>query len=145
MRIFEIGKTFHGEVDKAVETVRISAIITGDLVDKQWGKSIQSVDFFDIKADIEALITMTGAAGDFSFVTTDHAALQPGQAARIMRDDEVVGIVGKLHPNITKQFDIEKAALVFELDADACFAAVVPVARTISRFPVIRRDIAVIV
>ena len=145
VRIFEIGKTFHGALGKAVEIVRISAIITGDLYDKQWGKSVQGVDFFDIKSDIEALITMTGAAGDFSFVATDHAALQPGQAAKIMRNDEVVGMVGKLHPNITRQFDIEKAALVFELDADACFAAVVPVARTISRFPAIRRDIAVVV
>jgi len=145
VRIFEIGKTFHGSLDKPVEFVRISAIITGELVDKQWGNSVQSVDFFDIKSDLEALLTMTGAAGDFSFVATEHVALQPGQAAKIMRDDEVVGMVGKLHPNIAKQFDIEKAALVFELDADACFAAVVPVANTISRFPAIRRDIAVIV
>ena len=115
------------------------------MVDKQWGNSAQNVDFFDIKSDIEALITMTGVAGEFSFVATEHVALQPGQSAKIMRNGEVVGLVGKLHPNIAKQFDLDKGTLVFELDADICFAAVIPVAETISRFPAIRRDIAVIV
>ncbi|MDG2375742.1 MAG: phenylalanine--tRNA ligase subunit beta, partial [Woeseiaceae bacterium] len=96
VRIFEIGKTFHGRLDKPIEVVRVSAIITGNVVDKQWGNSGQSIDFFDIKSDIGALITMTGAAEDFSFVATEHVALQLGQAAKIIRNDEVVGMVGKL-------------------------------------------------
>ncbi|MDH3494985.1 MAG: hypothetical protein OEM82_15640 [Acidobacteriota bacterium] len=145
VRFFEIGKTFHGSLEQPVEIVRVSAIITGDIVEKQWANSAQIVDFFDIKADLEALFAMTGSANEFSFVETEHVVLQPGQTANIVRNDEVVGVVGKLHPKVAKRFDLDKGALLFELDAKRCFAATVPVAKTISKFPSIRRDIAVIV
>jgi phenylalanyl-tRNA synthetase beta chain len=145
VRFFEIGKTFHGTLDAPVEVVRVSAIVTGDRFEKQWGSSPQTVDFFDIKSDVEALLSMTGVAGEFTFEAIEHVALQPGQAASIHRDGEQVGVVGKVHPSILGQFDLDKGALVFELDAGKTFVASVPVAETISRFPSIRRDIAVLV
>jgi phenylalanyl-tRNA synthetase beta chain len=145
VRFFEIGKTFHGTIDAPVEVVRVSGIVTGDRVDKQWGSSAQAVDFFDIKSDVEVLLNMSGVPEAFSFEATEHIALQPGQAASVLRNGEQVGIVGKVHPTIAKQFDLDKGALVFELDADKTFVARVPVAETISRFPSIRRDIAVLV
>jgi phenylalanyl-tRNA synthetase beta chain len=128
-----------------VEVVRVSGLVTGDLLEKQWGSSTQVVDFFDIKSDVEAILGMTGAGDEFSFVTTDHAVLQPGQTAAIQRNGEVVGVLGKFHPNVAKQFDLDKPTFVFELDAGKCFAARVPVAETVSKFPAIRRDIAVVV
>ena len=145
VRFFEIGKTFHGTLDAPVEVVRVSGIVTGDRVDKQWGSSAQAVDFFDIKSDVEVLLNMSGVPEAFSFEATEHVALQPGQAASIHRNGEQVGIVGTVHPTIAKQFDLDKGALVFELDADKTFVARVPVAETISKFPSIRRDIAVLV
>ena len=145
VRFFEIGKTFHGTLDTPVEVVRVSGIVTGDQVDKQWGSSAQAVDFFDIKSDVEVLLNMSGVSEAFSFEATEHVALQPGQAASIHRNGEQVGIVGKVHPTIAKQFDLDKGALVFELDADKTVVARVPVAETISKFPSIRRDIAVLV
>ena len=78
VRFFEIGKTFHGALKKPTEVVRVSAIITGDVVDKQWGNSVQAVDFFDIKSDLEALIRMTGTADQFNFVAAEHVALAAG-------------------------------------------------------------------
>ena len=145
VRFFEIGKTFHGTLDAPVEVVRVSGIVTGDRVDKQWGSSAQAVDFFDIKSDVEVLLNMSGVPEAFSFEAAEHVALQPGQAASIHRNGEQVGIVGTVHPTIAKQFDLDKGALVFELDADKTFVARVPVAETISKFPSIRRDIAVLV
>ena len=145
VRFFEIGKTFHGTLGAPVEVVRVSGIVTGDRVEKQWGSSAQVVDFFDIKSDVEALLSLTGLTAEFTFEATEHAALQPGQAALIRRGDDVAGVVGKLHPRIAKQFDLDKGALVFELDAGKTFVARVPVAEPISRFPSIRRDIAVVV
>jgi phenylalanyl-tRNA synthetase beta chain len=145
VRFFEIGKTFHGTLDAPVEVVRVSGIVTGDAVENQWGSRAQPVDFFDIKSDLEALFSMTGAPGEFEFSALDHAVLQPGQCAQISRDEIAVGVVGKLHPQIANRFDLDKGAFLFELDADKCFAAVVPVAKTISKYPAIRRDIAVIV
>ena len=145
IRLFEIGKTFHGAIDAHQEVVRVSAIVAGEKLEKQWGSQPQTVDFFDIKSDVAALIGMTGATEQFKFTETEHPALQSGQAAKIIRGGVEVGVVGKLHPTISKRFDLEKGAYLFEVDAERCFAALIPVAETVSKFPSIRRDIAVIV
>ena len=73
------------------------------------------------------------------------AILQPGQTATIFRKGECVGVVGKLHPEIGRRIGIDKSVFLFELDADKSFAACVPVAKTVSRYPIIRRDIAIVV
>ncbi len=145
IRLFEIGKTFHGAIDAHQEVVRVSAIVAGEKLEKQWGSRPQAVDFFDIKSDLAALIGMTGATEQFKFTETEHPALQSGQAAKIIRGGVEVGVVGKLHPTISKRFDLENGAYLFEVDAERCFAALIPVAETVSKFPSIRRDIAVIV
>jgi phenylalanyl-tRNA synthetase beta chain len=88
---------------------------------------------------------MTGISSEFNFVATEHPALQPGQAANIVRDDAVVGVIGKLHPEVARAFDLNKDVLVFELDAGKSFASTVPNATSVSKFPTIRRDIAVVV
>ena len=145
VRFFEIGKTFHGSLDAPVEIVRVAGIATGNALAEQWGSRAQVVDFFDIKSDLEALFEMTGKAGEFVFSPAEHNVLQPGQSAAIERNGVQVGMIGKLHPRAAKLFDFNKDAFVFELDADPCFAAHIPVAETISKFPAIRRDIAVVV
>jgi len=145
VRLFEIGKTFHGKLDAPVEIVRVAGLALGGVVPEQWGSSAQAVDFFDIKSDLIALLGMTGINSRFNFVATEHPALQPGQAANIVRDDAVVGVIGKLHPEVARAFDLNKDVLVFELDAGKSFASTVPNASSVSKFPTIRRDIAVIV
>jgi phenylalanyl-tRNA synthetase beta chain len=104
-----------------------------------------AVDFFDIKSDVEAVLKLVGNVAAVSFVATDHPALQGGQAANIVRDNKVIGVIGKLHPRHAKTFGLKRAAYLFELDADLAFAAMVPEAKTVSKYPSIRRDIAVIV
>jgi len=145
IRIFEIGKTFHGNLRAPVEVMRVSGLIAGSVLEQQWGSPLQSVDFFDIKADVEAILGMTGQGGNFEFVAAEHRVLQPGQTAEIRRDGEAVGVIGKLHPDIARRYDLERSVILFELDAEACFAAKVPAVRPVSRFPAIRRDIAVVV
>jgi phenylalanyl-tRNA synthetase beta chain len=145
VRLFEIGKTFHGKLDAPVEIVRVAGLALGGVVPEQWGSSAQAVDFFDIKSDLIALLGMTGISSEFNFVATEHPALQPGQAANIVRDDAVVGVIGKLHPEVARAFDLNKDVLVFELDAGKSFASTVPNATSVSKFPTIRRDIAVVV
>ncbi len=88
---------------------------------------------------------LVGDVSDIRFAATEHPALQPGQAAEILRGDEVIGVVGKLHPRLAKDYDLKKAAYVFELDAAKALASAAPSAEPVSRFPAIRRDIAVIV
>jgi phenylalanyl-tRNA synthetase beta chain len=145
VRLFEIGTTFQGTPDKPVETVCVAGLALGGVHPEQWASSAQAVDFFDIKSDLMALLGMTGANTQFNFVATEHPALQPGQAANIVRDDVLVGVIGKLHPEVGRAFNLDKDVLVFELDAGKSFASTVPQATAVSKFPTIRRDIAIVV
>jgi phenylalanyl-tRNA synthetase beta chain len=132
VRLFEIGKSFHGTLESPREVVRIAAVATGTAQPEQWGAGSQAVDFFDIKADV-------------AFRPLEHPALQPGQAASILRDGRDIGLIGKLHPRVARDLELKRDAYVFEVDARAALASSAPVAKPVSRFPVIRRDIAVLV
>jgi phenylalanyl-tRNA synthetase beta chain len=145
IRLFEIGKSFHGNLQEHKEVVRIGGLASGPVLEEQWGSKSQAVDFFDIKSDVEALLRLGGSDDQFAFESISHPALQPGQAANIVRSAAVVGVVGKLHPTIAKHFDLKRAVYVFELDADAALASKAPEAEVISKFPAIRRDISFLV
>ena len=145
VRLFEMSKSFHGSLDKHTEVVRIAGLASGPLNPEQWGSPSESVDFFDIKADVEALLALSASTSDVSFVAADHPALQPGQAAEIVRNDEVIGVLGKLHPTLAKTYDLKRDVFLFEMDAAKTLASSAPSATSISKFPAIRRDIAVIV
>ena len=145
VRLFEASRSYHGALDAHEEVVRLAGLVAGPVVPEQWGAKPENVDFFDVKSDVEAVLALTGAMSDVHFVATEHPALQPGQAAEIRRGDEVIGLVGKLHPRLAKDYDLKKAAYVFELDVEKALASSAPSADVISRFPAIRRDIAVVV
>jgi phenylalanyl-tRNA synthetase beta chain len=145
VRVFEMGKTFHGTLKAPEEVMRVAGLAYGAAAPEQWGSPAMAIDFFDIKADVAALLNAVGSGSTFDFVATEHPALQPGQAANILRGKEVVGVIGKLHPRVAKLFDLDKGVLLFELNAQSAFAATVPVAEEVSKFPMIRRDIAVVV
>jgi len=145
VRLFEFGKSFHGTLEEHIEVVRIAGLAMGSTLPEQWGVKSQSVDFFDIKSDVSALLRLAGDASDIKFVATEHPALQPGQTANILRNESLIGTVGKLHPRHAKAFDIKRDVFLFELDAMVALGSAVPEASPISKYPSIRRDIAVIV
>ncbi len=145
VRLFEIGKSFHGSLAAPEEVVRIAAIACGSAMPEQWGTRAQAIDFFDIKSDLMALLALAEEPSDIVFQSLEHPALQPGQSAAVMRDGHKIGVIGKLHPRVAKSLELKRDAFVFELDALQALASTAPVARPVSRFPVIRRDIAVIV
>ena len=142
VRLFEIGKSFHGNLDKHQEVLRIAAVAAGPLQAEQWGSKAQTVDFFDIKSDAEAVLRLSGSDDTYQFEATSHPALQPGQAAKIIRDRDEIGVVGKLHPSVAKAFNLKVGVFVFELDAGKALAAKAPEAKPVSKFPAIRRDIS---
>jgi len=145
VRVFEASRSYHGTLDDHYEVVRLAGLVTGSVAPEQWGSKTESVDFFDIKADVEALLALAAAGNDIRFVATEHPALQPGQAAVILRGDVEIGVVGKLHPRVAKDYDLKRAVYLFELDASKALASAAPEAEVISKFPAIRRDIAVVV
>ncbi len=145
VRVFEASRSYHGELDAHTEVVRLAGLVTGPVAPEQWGTKPEGVDFFDIKADVEAVLALTGDTSDITFESTEHPALQPGQAAVIKRGDESLGVIGKLHPRLAKQYDLKRGVFLFELDAAKALASAAPEAQAISKFPAIRRDIAVVV
>jgi phenylalanyl-tRNA synthetase beta chain len=145
VRLFEIGKSFHGTLEMPEEVVRVAAVACGAAVPEQWDIATQSVDFYDIKSDLVAILELAGDTTDIGFRSIEHPALQPGQSAAIVRGGHEIGIIGKLHPRVAKNLDLKRDAYVFELDALQALISKAPIAQPVSRFPVIRRDIAVIV
>ncbi len=145
VRFFEIGKSFHGTLEKPEEVVRVSGIALGSAVPEQWGGTAQDVDFFDMKSDLEALLQMVGDGPGINYEAASHPALQAGQVANIVRDNRVIGVLGKLHPAIAQSFDLNKDVILFELNAALAFASSVPTSSVVSKFPSIRRDISFIV
>ncbi|MFQ6006415.1 MAG: phenylalanine--tRNA ligase subunit beta [Woeseia sp.] len=145
VRFFEIGKSFHGSLKKPVEVVRVAGLAIGSATPEQWGAHAHDLDFFDIKSDLQALLELAAAGTAIDYATASHPALQSGQAADIVRDGQMIGVLGKLHPEIANAMDIHRNVFLFELDAAKAFASAVPKATAVSKFPAIRRDIAVVV
>ncbi len=145
VRLFEIGRRFNVASGSLVEVPVVAGLAAGPALPEQWGARAEAVEFFDVKADVEALLRATGASGEFRFVAAQHPALHPGQTARILRDGHPVGWLGRLHPELERQLDLTYSAIVFEIETESGLAARVPQHREVSRFPAVRRDIAVIV
>jgi phenylalanyl-tRNA synthetase beta chain len=143
VRIFEQGLRFVVEDNDLKQLNTVSGLVAGRRLPEQWGAAAERVDFHDAKGDVEALLGLTGAT--FSFEAGEHPALHPGQAARILRGGREVGWVGALHPRLVRDLDLDLAPFLWELDQHLTFAAELPVFQEISRFPAIRRDIAVLV
>ncbi len=130
-----------GQVDGYRQTLRLGGLTWGAVVPEQWGIKTRAVDFFDVKADIEALNTV----GKLTFEAATHPAFHPGRSARVLRDGQPAGWLGELHPRWVQQYELESAPVLFELDIDLLTPAKVPTYAPVSSFPVVLRDLAVVV
>jgi phenylalanyl-tRNA synthetase beta chain len=145
VRIFEVGVRFLPDAAGLAEEVVLSGLALGSAVPEQWGESARPVDFFDVKSDLEAMLAMLGAPDEFDWVADVHPALHPGIAARLSRRGEHVGWLGNLHPGLTKQSGLDEAPIMFELAASGLSNVTLAAYQGLSRFPAVRRDIAVVV
>lgn len=145
VRLFESGLIFVNSESGLAQVNRLSGVICGSVRGEQWSAKDRAVDFFDIKGDVESLLAAAGHKGRVAFEATSHPALHPGQTARIVRDGEELGLLGALHPAVADSLDIKTACYVFELDLDAISERALPVFAALSKFPSIRRDLAVVV
>jgi len=145
VRLFELGRKFQFSGGLLTEIPVLAGLATGPAHAEQWGAPATEVDFFDVRADLEALFRATGAAASFTFAPDQHPALHPGQTARILRDGKPVGWIGRLHPEVARRLELTYSALVFEIETESGLEASVPRFAEISRFPAVRRDLAVLV
>jgi phenylalanyl-tRNA synthetase beta chain len=148
VRLFEIGNRFtlSREAGNALEEVEsLAAIATGSRWPQQWGSTTDQVDFYDMKSDLMDLLTLTGDASSVRFVPDSLSVLRPGRSARIYRDATPIGWLGEMHPQIVKALNFATTAFLFELDIRSAFICKQLKYKQISKFPSVRRDMAIVV
>jgi len=144
LRFFEVGKTFRRSGGEIAETERIGGVVSGGAWPEQWGQAEREADFFDVKSDLEGLFGLTRAGHDYVFERTEgHQALHPGQSALIRRGNQALGYIGRLHPEQQNALDLAQPVYLFEMEIGAILDKHMPEYAGISRFPTIRRDLAV--
>ena len=155
IRLFEIGASYHKSGKVYLEKQKLAGLICGTAQEPQWGVSDKrKVDFYDLKADIEAVLALTGHKKPIIFKEFEHIALHPGQNSSLSRGkistnsealaSQELGWIGRLHPSLEKYLDVP-AAYVFELDIDLATVAEIPSYEPVSKFPSVSRDLSVIV
>jgi phenylalanyl-tRNA synthetase beta chain len=144
VRLFESGLCFNKIDGETQQQKMLAGLVLGDAYSEQWGETSRKVDFFDIKADLQALFSLTGC--DVQFLSAQQSALHPGQTAEIIASDgKKIGWLGMLHPNLEKQLGFDTPVLLFELDQNLVLNKQIPVFKALSKYPSVRRDLALIV
>jgi len=150
IRVFEAGRVFLRDAAVAdgplavggiSQPVRVGGIAYGPAVEEQWGETERNVDFFDVKADVEALCWPRVPR----FEAAAHPALHPGRSARVSLDGQAVGWLGELHPRLLLKYELPRPAVVFELDAGSLELAPMPDVHAPSRYPSVVRDLSFLV
>jgi len=144
VRIFEAGLRFRVDGGPLRQENVLSGLVTGAALPEQWGAPSRSADFYDLKADLDAVLATTGAADAFRYIPAEHPALHPGQAARIEREGHLIGLMGMLHPGLSARLDMDGNAFLFEISLEAMGQGVLPAFKPLSKFPTVRRDLAVV-
>ena len=148
VRLFETGLRFipggdASGVNAIAQEAMFAGVVCGDVHAEQWSDKSRKVDFYDVKSDLETLFSFSSE--NTIFEAAEHPALHPGQSACIKQNGEVVGWLGALHPEVQKSLDIEPRVYVFEIKQSAIAKNNIPAFSAISRFPEVRRDLAILV
>ena len=150
VRIFELGRVFFPDdtVEDGPWTVKgvrqplhIAALAYGDAHASQWGEAARNVDFFDVKGDLEKLLSPLKAR----FVPTRHPALHPGRAAEVILNGKSIGFIGELHPRLCQKYALPKAPVVFEVDVASILVTEVPTPKPVAKFQPLERDFSLVV
>jgi phenylalanyl-tRNA synthetase beta chain len=154
VRLFELGRVFKrdsnvqeepGKVAGFSQAQKLGGLAYGSFVPEQWASANRTVDFFDVKGDIER------ALDPLHFVTeaAQHPALHPGRSAQIFLKTNAgkvsVGWIGELHPGLQQTYELAQAPVLFELDVDPIQELGLPMPQELSKFPAVQRDLALVV
>lgn len=140
LRIFEVGRCFTS-MEATDQPLRVAGLLYGAALPEQWGVVTRPADFFDLKAEVEAV----AAPQVLSFRNASHPALHPAQSACLYLDDQAVGWIGALHPRLVQTLGLARTPLVFEMDLAALATVSLPQYSGVARLPDVRRDLAVLV
>jgi len=145
VRLFESGLRFVGQLGDLKQEAMLAGVVTGSRLPEAWSNGREAVDFHDMKADVEAVLAYAGDAAAYTFIAAEHPALHPGQTARIEREGRLVGFAGSLHPELAASLGIDQPVYLFELLVAEISEGRLPRFSELSRFPEVRRDLAILV
>ena len=145
VRLFELGNKFDLSQGALREIETLAGVATGARWPEQWGKASEAVDFYDIKADLAELLALGGEAERVRYEPAALACLRPGRSARILKNDTPIGWLGELHPALQKRFQFAHPVMLFELETAEAFKAKPLQFKRTSKFPSVRRDLAIVV
>jgi phenylalanyl-tRNA synthetase beta chain len=150
VRVFELGRVFLRD-ESAVDNdstvkglhqpLRVAGLASGDAQPSNWGIRATSVDFFDVRADVEALFVPQALV----FKPAVHPALHPGRSASVHLSGQAIGFIGELHPKWKQSYGLTSAPVLFELDLAAVTTRQLPKLEAVPKVPFVQRDLAVVV
>jgi phenylalanyl-tRNA synthetase beta chain len=149
VRVFEVGRVFRRDasvgdgattVAGVAQPMRVAGLAWGSVAELQWAQRERAVDFFDVKGDVEALLSPRHA----DFVADTHPAMHPGRCARVELDGRVIGYVGELHPRWRQAYELPSAPQLFELDLSAMLERPLPHHQPLPRQQAVSRDLALV-
>jgi phenylalanyl-tRNA synthetase beta chain len=141
VRLFEAGGCFAAGQGGYAQHERVAGVAYGGALPEQWGVPARGVDFYDVKGDVETLF----APASLNFAAKQHPASHPGRSAQILKDGKPIGWIGELHPQWLQKYELPQAVVWFEVESDALLHSTLPRAAEVSKFPPVRRDLAVLV
>ena len=158
LKLFETGLGFQQQGEKLDQPPLIAGLLVGQRLPESWlsareatvqkSQNADLFDFYDIKSDVESLLGLS-AGKAVQFLALDLAspmvALHPGQSAAVYLDQSLVGYVGQLHPQLQNKLNIDQEIWVFELQLNLISTKKVPEFKVLSKFPEVRRDLAIVV
>jgi phenylalanyl-tRNA synthetase beta chain len=141
IRLFECGLKFVVQDDELIQKNVLAGVVAASRRPPHWSGAVAEADFFDVKADVEALLSLASGSA-FHFEKARHPALHPGITAQVLKDSQPVGWLGAMHPKLQKTLDLSQSSILFEIDLSALEHAQVPSFEAFSKFPAVRRDLA---
>jgi phenylalanyl-tRNA synthetase beta chain len=147
VRLFELGNKFVLQPGSSAlrEIETLGGIATGQRLPEQWGSAKEALDFYDVKADVMDVLSLTGDTASVRFEAATLPVLRPGRAARIFRGEISIGWIGELHPQLAKELNLSTAVFLFELEMTLAFKSKLLEYNKISVYPSVRRDLAIVV
>lgn len=146
VRFFELGLRFDYQNANSIQDLKqiptLALVAVGSREPESWHAKPQPMDFFDFKGEVEEIL----AAGrvKVEYVRSERPWLHPGQSAEILVDGQSIGYLGRLHPSLENEIDLS-TTWVAELDQAAVLQSYVSNFTELSRFPSVRRDIALLI
>lgn len=145
IRLFETGACFEKAAAEVNQSKHLAAVITGQVYPELWANEKRALDFYDLKGDVEHILNLSGMTWQVASNQSDLPWLHPGKCAEILVEEQIIGWLGAVHPDYQKKTGCKSEVYAFELDFDQMLNAKIPAFQEITKFPSIRRDLALMV